>query len=300
MSTSPGGTPLSPGGTPVETETPTFASVLQVSMREAGLSLVAVHRRLRERGHQISLSALSMWRSGARRPEREPSKDVVRELEQILNVPDGSLLRAVRPSGRVRPTRHETFAALMELRSTALTVEPPPELFERSGAVRVYVDARGAITRTVNRTLWQAAKDGAREATVFYGAVPPAFDLPQITGTIGCEIVDLLTDEENEIIRGTLRLTSPLHQGALVLTEREMRRQIETDPETAFTIVAPRRQAEVTLHVDFDPLRVPRACSAYVENDGESRSHYVALNGTSITHAEFDFGPGVLTLNWDW
>lgn len=276
-----------------------FASLLRKSIQQRGLTLGGLQRRLRDRGFDISVSALSMWRSGTRRPEGGNSIDVVYELEQILDVSEGTLVDAVGPSRRLGPDRHEPFASLIELPLTALTVEPVPELFERSGALGAYIDAGGSLVRTVNRTLWQARRDGAQDATVFYRTGPEGTDVPEITGTIGCDLVDIAIDPDDELLRATLRLNSPLTQGALALTERESRRR-PTDPVNEISVVAPRHQAEVMLYVAFDAQRLPRRLRVLTERDGELHSRRATLNGAWVVHAEFNFGPGVITLQWDW
>lgn len=64
-------------------------------------------------------------------------------------------------------------------------------------------------------------------------------------------------------------------------------------------LVAPRRQAEVTVYAVFDPAMVPSLCRVTIDADGEERSHHLALNGTIVTHTEFDFGPGIVLLDWE-
>lgn len=265
-----------------------------------GVSLRMLRQRLSARGHEISVSTLSQWQSGIRRPERDTSFDVIRELEQLLLLDDGALTGALGPSRRVGHSVHQTFASLSKLIRNRITTEGPPELLERSGAVGIHVDAESRITRTVNRTLWQSRKDGAQRAAIFYGlndaGVPPA----EIAGTIGCEVVDLIDDPKQNLIRATLQLHAPLQQGALALTERQTIESPDAPEEHEFTVVAPRRQAEIVLYVVFDPAQLPRRCTVTVEADGDPRSHVVPLNGNCASHAEFNFGPGMVSLRWDW
>lgn len=279
-----------------------FATTLRAAVRSRGLSLRAIRRRLAERGHAVSVATLSFWQSGARRPERPASIDVVRELEHLFYLDEGHLTDTLGPSRRVRATRHETFATMSELRTGEILSEPDPELLERSGVVGVFIDATGRISHTVTRTLWQARRDGARDAAVFYG--PSGADLGprDIRGTMGCDLVDVVADPTQHLIRATLRLHSPLLQGELALTERRSVSPAGCDAftDSEFTIVALRRQAEFTLYATFDPRNPPRRCRVTVDADGATRMHTVSLNGGCATHAEFGFGPGKLTLHWEW
>lgn len=277
-----------------------FASILRQAVRRRGQSLRTIRRRLRDRGYQISVAALSMWQSGARRPDRDTSFDTVRELEQLLLLEEGALTDALGPSRRIQPNRHRTYAALAALPDSPLTNEPAAELLERSGSLLIEIDAASRVARTVNRTLWQAHRDGARHAVIFYGMSEADSAAPEIRGTIGCDLVDTEIDLDQQLVRATLRLTSPLRKGELALTERESITSASSGPESEYTVIAPRRQAAIVLHLSFDPQRLPRRCRVIVESDGTSRSHAVSLNGRGATHAEFNFGPGTFTLIWGW
>lgn len=278
----------------------TFASTFRAALTLRRISLRTLRTRLRDRGYDVSVSALSSWQSGARRPERDTSIDVIRELESLLRLDDGQLLDMVGPSRRVGPDRHETFAELQELDRTPFTTEPEPELYERSGSVWVHIDTESTVTRVVNRTLWQARRDGAQQATVFFGLNPTEVTPPTVEGLLGCDLIDAHSDLENDLVRATLRLHSPLNQGELALTERQSIGHVATEPEYEFTLIAPRRQSEVVLYISFDPARLPRRCRVVVESARETTTHSVALNGNLATHAEFNFGPGRVTLEWDW
>ncbi|WP_334149824.1 hypothetical protein [Microbacterium sp.] len=279
---------------------PEFASTLREAVKLRGVSLRMLRQRLSARGHEISVSTLSQWQSGIRRPERDTSFDVIRELEQLLLLDDGALTGALGPSRRVGHSEHRTFATLSNLIRNRITAEGPPELLERSGAVGIHVDAESRITRTVNRTLWQSRKDGAQRAAIFYGLNDDGVHPAEIAGTIGCEVVDIVDDPKQNLIRATLQLHAPLQQGALALTERETIESADAPEEHEFTIVAPRRQAEIMLYAVFDPDHLPRRCTVTIETDGEPRSHVVPLNGNCASHAEFNFGPGMVALRWDW
>lgn len=241
-----------------------------------------------------------MWQSGARRPEKDTSFDAIRELEHLLLLEEGALTDTLGPSRRISPRLHRTYASLAELPHSPLTSEPTPELLERSGSLLIEIDAGGRIARTVNRTLWQAHRDGARRATIFYGLNPADSAAPDIRGILGCDLVDAWIDLDQQLVRATLQLSAPLRKGELALTERESIAAQDSGQENEFTVVAPRRQAEILVHLSFDPRRLPRRCRVLVESGRTSRTHAVTLNGAEVTHAEFNFGPGTVTLMWEW
>jgi hypothetical protein len=74
-----------------------FSVALRAAIRARGLGLDRIRYRLRGRGTAVSLATLSHWQSGRCRPERPESLEALRNLEDILNVPDGSLTRLLGP-----------------------------------------------------------------------------------------------------------------------------------------------------------------------------------------------------------
>ena len=74
-----------------------FSVALRAAIRARGLGLDRIRYRLRSRGTTVSLATLSHWQSGRCRPERPESLEALRKLEDILNVPDGSLRRLLGP-----------------------------------------------------------------------------------------------------------------------------------------------------------------------------------------------------------
>jgi hypothetical protein len=74
-----------------------FGVALRAAIRARGLGLDRIRYRLRGRGTAVSLATLSHWQSGRCRPERPESLQALRNLEDILNVPDGSLSRLLGP-----------------------------------------------------------------------------------------------------------------------------------------------------------------------------------------------------------
>ncbi|MFB4354401.1 hypothetical protein RAC69_14705 [Microbacterium sp. LS_15] len=274
-----------------------FARTLREAVQRRGLSLHTLRARLRDRGHDVSVATLSMWQSGVRHPGRATSFDVLRELEGLIGLADGDLTATLGPPRRVRAAERRTFAALAHLPRTPFTEEMEPELWERSGSIGAYLAADGRIARTVHRTLWQACRDDARRATVFFGADDRS-DPPEVSGILGCSLVDVEFDRELALVRSTLRLDTPLGQGSLALTERQSVRPVGYPQERELVLVAPRRQAELTIYAVFDPALMPTECRVTVDSEKGERSHRLPLNGNCVAHAEFGFGPGVITLDW--
>ncbi|MGW5849382.1 hypothetical protein ACWFQ8_15755 [Streptomyces sp. NPDC055254] len=70
-----------------------FHLALRAALAARGLPLHRVQHRLAARGIKLGVTSLSYWQQGARRPRRAESLRAVRALEQILELPDGALVR---------------------------------------------------------------------------------------------------------------------------------------------------------------------------------------------------------------
>ncbi|MEV7615426.1 hypothetical protein [Streptomyces sp. NPDC089799] len=76
-----------------------FHAALRAAIAARRLPLHRVRHRLALRGIKLGVTSLSYWQQGARRPRRPESFRAVRALEEILELPAGSLLRLLSPQG---------------------------------------------------------------------------------------------------------------------------------------------------------------------------------------------------------
>ena len=74
-----------------------FHTALRVAIQTSGLGLDRIRHRLAMRGITVSTTSLSYWQSGRSRPERAESLAAVTALEDLLELPAGSL--RTRPDG---------------------------------------------------------------------------------------------------------------------------------------------------------------------------------------------------------
>ncbi|MGW9496398.1 hypothetical protein ACWG5P_18755 [Streptomyces prasinus] len=87
-----------------------FHVALRAAIAARGLPLQRVQHHLSRHGVKVGVTSLSYWQQGARRPQRAESLRAVRALEEILELPEESLLRLLaesdgqppdsRPAGR--------------------------------------------------------------------------------------------------------------------------------------------------------------------------------------------------------
>ncbi|TRO63597.1 hypothetical protein [Streptomyces sp. IB201691-2A2] len=70
-----------------------FHVALRAAIAARGLPLQRVQHHLTRYGVKVGVTSLSYWQQGARRPQRPESLRAVRALEEILQLPDESLIR---------------------------------------------------------------------------------------------------------------------------------------------------------------------------------------------------------------
>ena len=70
-----------------------FHVALRAAIAARGLPLQRVQHHLTRYGVRVGVTSLSYWQQGARRPQRPESLRAVRALEEILQLPEESLIR---------------------------------------------------------------------------------------------------------------------------------------------------------------------------------------------------------------
>lgn len=77
-----------------------FAGALRQAIQASGLTLERIRHRLGRRGLAVSVATLSYWQRGRSRPR---TRNVVVALEEILQVPPGSLTELLDDSAPTGP-----------------------------------------------------------------------------------------------------------------------------------------------------------------------------------------------------
>ncbi|MGY0023188.1 hypothetical protein [Streptomyces sp. cg35] len=76
-----------------------FHLALRAAIAARRLPLHRVQHHLSRQGIKVGVTSLSYWQQGARRPQRPESMRAVRALEEILDLPEESLIRLLGPTG---------------------------------------------------------------------------------------------------------------------------------------------------------------------------------------------------------
>lgn len=277
----------------------TFAEALGAAMERRGATLTHLRDRLAARGHPVSLTALSYWRSGQREPERAASLEAIPELEALLGLEDGALSRRLSGRLRRRVGAVEPFDELLGDPAVE-SVIGEEDVCRVSSHLVVDVGARGEILRARVRQVVVADREGVDGVTLFVGPdVGTQENAVVMTAVAGCTIEETY-DVENGIRGSRLVFERPLALGESTVTEIEATTD-GLDLETDYALAAEQRLEEALVWVRFHADRTPSRCWVYFSEGGLSHSWPVELaGGTSVHYRQTAFGPGYLGVRWEW
>lgn len=292
-----------------------FPTALRAAIQASGLSLDRIQYRLRSRGVSVSVTALSYWQSGRRRPERAESLAALGHLESVLGVAPGSLMALLgppRPRGRANResnrlpieslwTKSEQVSNLLKridfTTDAALTKISQQDVMELAGD-------QGEKRINVRQVL-RAERDGAERTIMVYDLERPGRPFPAITAGQSCTIGRVAHDHAAGIVAAEILLEQPLHRGETTILEYALTHPgppySRGDDSYCRKFTTPVR--EFVLELRFDPRMLPRYCEQYTtdpDNQITSRRR-VEVNAEGHGHAvALDFGPGIFCVRWEW
>ncbi|MFD3323716.1 hypothetical protein [Streptomyces sp. NPDC058701] len=156
-----------------------FHLALRAALAARGLPLHRVQHRLAARGIKVGVTSLSYWQQGARRPRHPESLRAVAALEQILELPEGSLSRLLgTPEAAAGPARpaSRSYRALVGVGATVEQLLEGMELPADGGLhsvghhERVRIGAAGELRSRESQQIVRAHRDGVdRYLAVHHG-----------------------------------------------------------------------------------------------------------------------------------
>ncbi|MGI5162844.1 helix-turn-helix domain-containing protein [Spirillospora sp. CA-253888] len=290
-----------------------FAEALRAAIRARGLSLERLHARLGERGIKVSPASLSNWQRGRCRPERARSLRAVRALEQILDVPPGSLVALLGPPRpRGRWVRHVPGA--LPYREVCRVHGSVDRLLAQIGGpgdgglewlscherFRVGADRRevGVHTRLVLR----ARTDGVDRHVALHHNERGL--LPDVRRGAFCRLGRVRADPGEGVTAVELLFDRPLARGETCVVEYEFGYRdggpLSTYYQRWFRFPA----HEYLLQVHFDPAALPARCYREWQPNVATPPAAVAelrVSAWDTVHlAEVEVRPGVHGIRWEW
>lgn len=280
-----------------------FAEALRQGIAARGLSLDRLRYHLRARGHELSVATLSYWQSGRSRPERASSLSALSALEDILLVPEGSLLRLLPPTRSAMPDE------------AALPVTDPQDrhleqLLARLGTPRddgylrislyerIDVDAAGGVGTRIVREVIQATREGLSAFPVVTRHESAAGQA-QLRGLLNCSIGHVIRRPHR--IAGQIVLDRPLHLGEAAVVEYAIDVEGERAREMSWERPCTNRLRQLHVEITFDAAeRLPLVAEVFTRVGGRASVEPIAIVDHRLSCLTQDFGPGVYGVRWRW
>jgi hypothetical protein len=292
-----------------------FHVALRAAIAARGLPLQRVQHHLSRHGVKVGVTSLSYWQQGARRPQRPESLRAVRALEEILQLPDESLIRLLAESGERQAT--STPAAARSYRS----------LVEASGVLdrlqadlgwsldggldtlghheRIRIGARRELAGRESHHIVRAHRDGVDRFVAVHhgdpGCVPRRMHVRALEN---CRTGRIRWDEDTGVLVAELLFDTRLRSGDTFL----FRYGVEDGTagvcrEYARGFGFPGGQ--YALQVRFDAGVLPVRCHRFAQPSAaapRSGRQELPLSGLhrSVHVVEPRTRPGIVGICWDW
>lgn len=291
-----------------------FPTALRTAIQASGLSLDRIRYRLRQRGVPVTVTSLSYWQTGKRRPERPESIAAVRQLEQVFGMAAGSLVGLLgphRPRGRgtprilpleaLWPGRDELPRLLSRMHAgtdTGLTVLSLHD--------RVEVAADGGQRGLRVRQVLRADRDDVNRWVSIYDIDQPGQPLPRIRPIQSCRIGWVARDPEAGLIATEFLFDKPLSRGETMILEFEVVNAGPPYPHSndCFTRKVRQPIRDYVAELWFDPRAMPILCEEYTTRpNGTSTSarRHLPIDSAGRAHAvRLGVTPGHIHLTWRW
>jgi hypothetical protein len=296
----------------------TFSTALRSAISTSGLSLDRIQARLQARGVSVSVTALSYWQSGKRRPERQSSIAAVRVLEDILAVSSGALLSLLPPPRpRGASSRHSSRRAEQPLTFARDVLQPMLDKIGAPDALQLHhqlklvglhdlcdIAADGGQRAIAARAVFQAGADGQDRWLLVYAQGDPVAEPPTLHAIRNCSIGRSEVNDEHGITVAELLFDQTIDRGETHLVEYSLDNAGPPYPECGNTHYREFRRPvrEYLLEVRFDDGITPRHCWQYSRKgpDDQADRRELKLDQANGVHAvALDFGPGVFGIDWD-
>jgi hypothetical protein len=293
-----------------------FDAALRLAIAERGLTLESLQRRLRADGLSVSLSALSYWQRGIRRPERAESLRAVRAIERILGLRPASLVALLgppRPRGRWcgnRATGTLGFEDMWGPHSGLETVLDDLDATVNADLEHVSVqgDRRMGPDRCwdgdYNRRAVAACTDGVDRFIALKLPDRPNQRPPKLDAVTGCRLGRVRTDPASGVHGAELLFDLPLLAGQAHVFEYRYKAPRLRESAVHYVVGSRHPMRELVLRVHFDPRAIPVRCYHVRRDRHDEPFRDVAEApvpaGGTVNLVSLDAQPGIEGLRWEW
>lgn len=291
-----------------------FHVALRAAIAARGLPLQRVQHHLSRYGVKVGVTSLSYWQQGARRPQRPESLRAVRALEEILQLPEESLIRllahvdeppgAERPAGRSYRSVVEASGVLERLLAE-LEVPLDGGVHTVGHHERVRVGACRELLGRESQHIVRAHKDGVdRYVAVHHGDPGCAPERMAVRALENCRSGRVRWDRDTGVLVAELLFDTRLHSGDTFLFRYGF------DDGTAGVCTEYVRGfrssgGQYALQVRFDERALPVRCHRFSQHSAAAPRGgrtTLPLSGLhrSVHLVEPRVRTGIVGIGWDW
>ncbi|MEU5094168.1 hypothetical protein [Streptomyces sp. NPDC020996] len=290
-----------------------FHVALRAAIAARGLPLQRVQHHLSRYGVKVGVTSLSYWQQGARRPQRPESLRAVRALEEILQLPEESLIRLLsegdgpseqRPGGRSYRSLVEASGILDRLLAE-LGLPSDGGLHTLGHHERIRIGARRELAGRESHHIVRAHRDGVdRFVAVHHGDPGCVPERMGVRALENCRTGRVRTDAETGVLVAELLFDTRLRAGDTFLFRygvEDGTAGVSREYVRAFGPAG----GQYALQVGFDERALPVRCHRFAQHSAaapRSGRQELALSGRhhSVHLVEARVRTGLVGIGWEW
>ncbi|MFE9095027.1 hypothetical protein [Streptomyces sp. NPDC007264] len=291
-----------------------FHVALRAAIAARGLPLQRVQHHLSRYGVRVGVTSLSYWQQGARRPQRPESLRAVRALEEILQLPDESLIRLLaradehpgsdRPPGRSYRSLVEASGVLEQLLAE-LGAGLDGGLHTIGHHEQVRIGARRELLAHESHHIVRAHRDGVdRYVAVHHGDPGCVPERITVHATENCRTGRVRWHHETGILVAELLFDTWLRTGDTFLFRygfEDGTAGASCEYVRGFGFAG----GQYALQVRFDANALPMRCHRFTQHSAaapRSGRQELALSGQhrSVHLVEPRVRSGIVGIGWEW
>ncbi|MCX4833259.1 hypothetical protein OG785_27250 [Streptomyces sp. NBC_00006] len=291
-----------------------FHSALRAAIIARQLPLHRVRHHLARRGVTIGLTSLSYWQQGARRPQRPESMRAVRALEEILELPEESLIRLLGPVPEAAvPKRPATrsYRSLIEASGAVerllAELETPLDggLHTVGHHERVRIGAHRQLQGRDSQQIVRAHRDGVdRYMAIHHGAPGCSPADVAVYAMENCRTGRVRWDDGTGVLVAELLFDARLRAGDTHMFQygfEDGTARSATEYVRGFGSAGGQYALQVRFADDTLPVRCHRFVQRSAAGPRDGR-HELALSGPhrSVHMVEPQVRAGLVGIGWDW
>ncbi|MFJ5777148.1 hypothetical protein [Streptomyces sp. NPDC093094] len=291
-----------------------FHVALRAAIAARGLPLQRVQHHLSRHGVKVGVTSLSYWQQGARRPQRPESLRAVRALEEILQLPEESLIRLLARSEDGTAGQHpaaRSYRSLVQasgvLERLLIELESPRDggLHMLGHHEQVRIGAQRQLLGRESHHIVRAHRDGVdRFVAVHHGDPGCAPDHMSVRALENCRTGRVRRHHETGILVAELLFDTRLRAGDTFLFRYAVEDATAgASYECVRTFGPPGGQ--YVLQVTFDERALPARCHRFTQHSAAApRSGRQELPLTARHHSVHLVEPrvrsGIVGIGWNW